>query len=1348
MGPRSTRIWHQAKLWCCSVIYFLPIYFTVFAVRGQSMRTITTKDGLPQSFVSGIVQDDSSFVWISTRNGLARFDGIAYKLFQHQTGDTSTLASSVIIWLRRDENNKIWIEHESGVIDEMDPVSEKITHYLKGGMDTPADINFIRRGWMVDHDGLFWGINKGRGLGTFDRKTHKLVSYTRANAGLISDTIRGIVETKAHGIWILVKGGLSYFDKSTGQFSHWPNPFPEDFGNFLNSDAIAIDLHERRNGELMWGDRSSLYFFNPNTHIFKRVALPAVSYLGVRWIRTAPDGSDYLESYGNVFHYEDHSGVTKVGRSITENFGDAKSFLVDASGIIWIGTNARGIRQIDLSIPYFRSFPNKKEFFSDLIKDQWQLDMTQVFGWAPSDDLFTNASYQFRWTYGREGRLYLSLKRTVGYIDPASKRFVKFPEVPLRNRITGISLTPQDNLMAVSTIGNIYTYSPVSKNWIPFLDTGFLWRTYGTHCIPQDMLVDDKHVWLTTLKDGLFCIDLADKSIRRFQKGQATDSLPTNEILGLCADPKQPEIMWISSFQGLIRFDKLHGSSKVYSLQEGLPDNTIYAILPDSKGYLWISTNKGLCRFDPSSAHVRVFGTQHGLPADEFNRFHAMRLPDGMLAFGSTDGWALFDPLMVKNDEFDPRLALTDLRINNKEMAWAPKNRLLPAPLNEDSALTLPYDQNTVSVGFSGLEYNQPQELHYRYRLEGYDNDWVQAGNTHQAIYTKIPSGMYTLLVNASNTSGKWSRYIKTMRLRISAPWWSTPLAYICYSIILSGLIWIFIRFRVSRMMMRREMALKEVETHQLKELDDLKTRFFSNITHEFRTPLTLIIGPAEQLKMENQGNQRVIKQADGIIYNSHQLLTLVNRLMELAKLESGSAKLLEQRGNPATIAGLVVQSFETDARSREVILTYNHGVMPRDCWFYADALERIVYNLVSNALKFTDPGGKVEASLSVDANNLVLTVTDTGVGIPEEKLPFIFDRFYQVSENSGLVEGTPDAGTGIGLAMVKELVNQMGGKIEVQSQTHSPGGTSFIVLMPFRAASSVDLEPTGPAPEPAESEVQETLERSHVLVVEDSPELAEFVTSILSGEYVVSHALNGAEGLDQALKDMPDLIISDVMMPVMNGFEFCKRVKADMRLSHIPIILLTAKASQEDRIAGLIEGANDYLPKPFHPTELLLRVHNLLEAQRKWRERIRREMSQPGFTTQLGAPGTPAPVYQPGSAILPGEEPVQDVFLTNLYSLLEEHMDDAGFGVDQLLGLVNMSRSSLHRKLKNITGLSTTEVIRNFRLSKAAEFLKEGYSSSDAAYKSGFGSPAYFTKCFREVYSITPSDFVKQVKA
>jgi signal transduction histidine kinase/ligand-binding sensor domain-containing protein/DNA-binding NarL/FixJ family response regulator len=1327
--------------WFSGLLYFM-LLLCPSSGSAQSVRFISTNDGLPQSFVSGLEQDDTGFVWIGTRNGLARYDGIDFKVFQHDPYDSATLASNLIIWIKKDHKNQLWIEHESGEIDGLNPVTEKVTHLLTGNLASGEGPRFVRRGWLVDQDGIFWGIVRGKGINAYDGRSNKTERFTSLNSGFPSDTIRGLVEMKNREIWVLSHRGISRFDKKTNQFTHWQIPYRQDYGVFPESDAIAVDLHERSNGELMWGDRQSLFFFDPRTYVFRTVRLPNISYLGIRWIRTSKDGIDYCESYGKIYRYSDKDGLASIGETITTFFGDVKSFLVDLSGLIWIGTNAGGILQIDLATPFFHSFPYKQDFGTDMFQQIFGIDLAKMFDWNANDRQFSSSGYLIRSAFDSNKKLFLALKETVCYYDSLQKKFVKLPRAPVvtgdphpGDGIKGITVTPTGIPMIIGGGGNIFSFDFSENSWHPVLDTQYLRKKLGNSFLPVDMLADDENIWITTADDGLLIIDIRTKEVRQIKESPARGTLPTNQLLGLRADPRQKDLLWIGSYEGLICLHKKTLQCEIFSYKEGLPDNNIYSILSDRKGFLWLGTNKGICRFDPISKKVREFHMQHGLPGEEFNRFHKMELPDGHLIFGGTSGWTSFDPLLIRNDDFDPELAFTDLKINNKETSKLEKNALSRLSMNSQDQLDLPYEQNTLTIGFAGLEFSQPQDLNYRYRLYGYDNDWVQAGNTHQANYTKIPPGTYTLFVNASNTSGKWSTHIKSIKVRIEPPWWSTRMAYICYSIILAGLTWTFIRFRVSRAVMKQEMLLKEKEAEQLKELDDMKTRFFSNITHEFRTPLTLIMGPAEQIKLSVSQDPQQTKLADTIVNNAKQMLILINRLLDLSKLEANALKLYEQRGNPADAVGSILHSFETDALAKEIQLSFENHSGHLECWFYADALERIVYNLVSNALKFTGAGGSVIVSLTEKNGMLCLTVADTGIGIAENKLPHIFDRFYQAGDHTGLARDQWDRGTGIGLALVKELVLQMDGKIEVESRTtpsgHLSSGTIFTMTMPYRETA----ERSAPVVQMAEQDANageqadESDKIPQILLVEDSQELAGFVTGILSEQYHIHHALNGALGEEYAVAMMPDLIISDVMMPIMDGYELCRRLKEDIRTSHIPMILLTAKVSKENLMEGLSMGADDYLTKPFHPTELLLRIHNLLQRQQRLRNLIRQELSNPD------------------SSPLEREPVLQDIFVTRLYEVLDLHLDDSLFGVDQLVEAINMSRSSLHRKLKALTGMATSEVVRNYRLKKATVFLREGYSSSDSAYKSGFGSPAYFTKCFREVYGITPGEYIRHHK-
>ena len=1327
------------NLFLKSIVCLILVFQTTYAAA-QSMRVISTKDGLPQSFVSAIVQDDSSFIWIGTHNGLARFDGVNYKLFQHNPYDSMSPASNLVMWMQKAPGNKLWIEYETGEIDVMDMATEKLDHFLaENPLRTWDRVRFIRRGWLIDSDGLFWGILYPSGINYYNKQKNELKRLSPFTDISNDNSVEGMTEGKDKQIWVLTNAAIVAYNKQQKNFRRWKVPYPQEFGKVEEGLAEPTDLHERANGEWMWGDKKNLFFFNPATKAFRMLAVPYPSSHGVHWIRTGPDGMEYLETEGRIYRYSDSTGLSFVGNNITGSLGDVKSFLVDRSGLIWVGTNAVGIRQIDLKTPFFESYTYKESFGDDMMLRLFGINMHTFFNWA-NDDTFS-PSYLIRSaTDKRLNRLYIALNKTVCYYDESQEKLIKLPEAKDASCITGITIMEDGSPAIVGDMCEVYVYSASDNSWKPLHLINQIIKEFKKTPLALDLLVDDKNFWITTDLRGLIKVDRQTNNIHRFSQELTENTFPFDQLLSMHADPHDPNILWIGSYEGLIKFDKRTYKSEVYSLKQGLPDNIVYSILSDRGGYLWFGTNKGLCRFDPVTKKIRVFQSQHGLPGDEFNRFHQLSLPNGKLVFGGPEGWTTFDPLSIKDDDFKPSIALTYLKVNNKDVAPYVRGSVLQSPFNSIDKLVLPYEQNTVNIGFAGLEFSQPQELQYRYMLEGYDKDWVLSGNDREASYTKIPPGNYTFLVNASNTSGKWSPYIKTIKVQITPPWWATRMAYLCYLIILGGLIYTFIRFRVRSLLMRQEMVLKEKETLQLKELDDMKSRFFSNITHEFRTPLTLIMAPAEQLKASHKKDTEETRLADTIINNAKQLLSLVNRLLDLSKLEAGALKLAEQHGSPASVVSAVVALFDVEAQTKQVQLAFKDRSSPMDCWFYADALERIVYNLISNALKFTRAGGKIDVSLSADGNALQLEVKDTGIGIPEKKLPLIFDRFYQAGGNGELANEDSNAGTGIGLSMVKELVTQMKGEIDVESHTDEPTGTRFVLALPYRNDAENDM-PVVTAPVAATANIVENEEghlmveketQQQILVVEDNKELAAFIVGILSKQYIVKHAINGQEGLELALSTMPDVIISDVMMPVMHGYEFVSRLKDDIRMNHIPVIMLTAKITKDNVLEGLTKGAIDYLTKPFHPTELMLRVQNLLASQQKLRERMQLELSS--LPVNNVAAGVPEPE-------------VQDIFLTKLYEELDNHMDDALFGVDQLVDVMAMSRSSLHRKLKNVTGMSTTEVIRNYRLKVATGFLKQGFSSAETAYKSGFGSPAYFTKCFREVYGVTPGDYVRQYK-
>lgn len=829
--------------------------------------------------------------------------------------------------------------------------------------------------------------------------------------------------------------------------------------------------------------------------------------------------------------------------------------------------------------------------------------------------------------------------------------------------------------------------------------------------------MDTNRIWITTEMDGLVFIDLKTGKVGQLRHNPDPGALPTDQLLGLRPDPSRPDLLWIGSRNGLICLNKKTLKAEIFNTGTGLPDNTIYSLLADHYGNLWFGTNKGLCSFSPITHKVRVFQTRHGLLEDEFNRFHQMMLPDGRLAFGGTQGWTLFDPDKIKDDAYQPAIALTALKINN-ETVIPSASGVLRKPVNASGNLELRYDQNTVTLFFAGLQFNQPQDLNYRYQLSGYDNDWIGSGQIPFANYTKIPPGNYEFRVNASNTTGQWSKKIKKLTITVLPPWWQTWWAYLVYVIVIGGGIWYWLRLQVIRIELRKSVELKKQEAQQLRVLTEMKERFFTNVTHDFRTPLTLILSPLASLIQMNADRKDEAGKLLSIKRNAEQLLGLINQLLDFSKLGANVLTVDESAGDPGIFAENTLALFQEEAARKGVKLTITN-LLQGHYWFDAPKLERILANLIGNAIKFTPSGGSVNVTAAKERDLILFSVSDTGIGIATDQATYIFDRYYQIdSYDTHAVNGT-----GIGLSLVKELVELQQGQIELKSELGQ--GSTFRVLLPYRPASPAAATVGTDALEKWDIPVMQN-EEIRILLIEDNAELSDFIASSLPQRYLIDRASNGAEGLQIALDTLPDLIISDVMMPVMDGFEFCKAVKQHEHTSHISIILLTAKVAVESRMQGLSKGADDYLTKPFHVPELNLRVYNLLERQRRLRAHIQSQVSSP-----------PAEV---------GNLQQLHPFLNKFYAVIDQNLDDSSIGVEDLASQMNMSRWQLQRKLRAVADMTVSDAVRNYRLTKAASFLKDGFSSSESAYKAGFDSPAYFTKCFGAFYGVTPSEFIKGI--
>ncbi len=897
----------------------------------------------------------------------------------------------------------------------------------------------------------------------------------------------------------------------------------------------------------------------------------------------------------------------------------------------------------------------------------------------------------------------------------------------------------------------------------------------------RDLFEDSKgNIWIGTYDHGLFCLPPENRDNMNFIHYQNRD-IDSNGYYGtyinsICEDINGT--IWITTSKGLNRFNPVSNKFEVYKQHKELFGDQIMKIFSDAKGNLWFNQyTHQLIRFKPYEIMqnpIKIFGTDDGLPFSDLSYRGLYQAKDGRIfiggARGTNNGFFSFYPDSVIENIDIPALVITDFKVRNR-------NYPLDSNITEKKNLRLKHNENFFSFEFAALDYTNPKKNQYAYYLESLENDWIYAGNRRFANYTGVPHGKYTFHVKGSNNDGYWNEKGTSISIIIQAPPWKTWWAYLLYLLFIISILNIVIRFYLRRQRLLHQLDLEHIEAEKLKELDTMKSRFFANVSHEFRTPLTLILGPLQNL-LSKSTDSKSKQDLRMMQRNALRLQNLINQLLNLSKLESDKMKLQVKEENIVALVNGYTQSFESLAKQKKIDLIFNSDEKDIKLFVDKDKIEKILYNLISNAFKFTDEGGTIEISITPlnppsrgdllladplskrsaefppfrgDGRGVQIKISDTGRGIPPEKLEHIFDRFYQADDSY-----TKDQeGTGIGLALTKELVEIHHGKITVESEIGK--GTTFYIFLPkgkghLKKDEIVDKtaipvkreELPEPIPELEFSESDLTKEdhlsqdkidgkedKPYLLIVDDNADLRAYMRGCLDKDHYIFEAKDGIEGFNMATEKVPDLIISDVMMPKMDGYKLCKKLKTDERTSHIPVVLLTARASTESRIEGLETGADDFITKPFDTEELLIRIKNLIDQRRKLQERFMKNAAKIGYKELMELPES-------------GINSMDQKFMQKAINIVQEHLSDEAFNVKAFGSKMNMSRMQIHRKLVALTGQPANIFIRTLRLNKAAELLaiKSG-NVTEVAYEVGFNNLSYFARCFREQFGLSPSEFL-----
>lgn len=1341
----------------------------------QTPSFISVPVDLVNNEVTSIIREKNGFLWFGTRGGLQWFDGYEMKLLKNDAGKSTNLLSQSIEVLLNGKQHNIWIGTKSGGLSNYDFKTGMITNYKNvNGNTSGFNADYILSLFDTDGEKLFIGTWKG--FQYFNKKTHE---FTIINSNWKTFDIQ---PDGSGGFWLATNSGLKHINQRL------ENDRSYNFGTAdINITSIVTDRQQNCLWLGTW--QQGLLRFNLATNEIKNYRHeknnPAslssnntyrvlFDSKGTLWVGTWGGGLNRFDKQTESFE--------KIQLNIPGLYTSDNQIILtiqeDPSGLLWVGTDGSGVFKMDLNQKKFSniSYANSPNLFSgsthvlsvfiDPFQKLWLGTKGGGIEYAvspgkfatlqielPEKDVSPGAPYESR-SFFQQGE-YLWIATNKGLIRVMNKPAgvggytifqpdEKNPASISGKKVTAIAKdssgtiwigTQETGLSRIE--GYTKNNQPVFKNYLPAFGVKGALQNERVSCL----LVDSKNrLWVGTYKGLHLYVPATDQFLVFTQTDETRNSISNNTILCLAED-KQGNI-WAGTQYGL---NKIAGISNnqltvtAFTRKDGLPSDYVHAVIPDGRGNVWASTNKGIVRLSQTDNSIVVFDKRDGVQSSSFSENASFKSSDGRFFFGGVEGITYFIPDSIHINHFQPPIYFTNLKINNVPYEFGKEKRdssILEKPFYETESITLNHTENILSIGFAALDYHAPDKNEYMYQLGGFNKDWVYAGNNRTVTFTNLKPGTYRLKVKATNSDKIWSPNIHELKIIILPPPWKTWWAYTIYIAVFLFLLWLTRHLGLRQVALKNQLVLARFEREQEHQLTDFKERLFTNISHEFRTPLTLILGPLEDLLQRRKLDTPVEKSLRLIQKQSRRMLRMVNQLLDFQKAESGNLKLTAQPGEMVSFCYDIYFLFTDEAKRRNIDYRFESEEKYLSFTFDHNKLEIIVFNILSNAFKFTANGQSVLMKVKKGKNqSCEISVQDTGRSIPANEINSIFDRFYRGREQ----DATTISGTGIGLSFVKELTELHGGTITAESDGIC--GSLFTVTLPALNTNGTPLVVTGEPMQSFQPENKSTInpltmteekdmlnpeqEQPILLIVEDEPDMLQYISEIVAPSFQVVTATNGKEGLEKALETIPDLIVSDVMMPEIDGIELCRKLKSDKSTSHIPIILLTALSDMTHHVQGIREGADVYLPKPFHSQLLLVHIHNLINSRNTLKELYAKRIF-------LGSTSFEIKTFE-------------EEFLHKLMKLVEENISNSSFNNDDLANLMFMSRSTFYRKLKAVTGMSGNEFIRTARLNYAAKLLESGnYSVTDAAFEAGFNDIKYFRKRFQDQFGASPSDYKK----
>lgn len=1366
-------------------IFFILFSLLMSTASAQKDRLFTSENGLSNSTFFQLAQEKNGQMWIATDLGLNLFDGYNFESYNNIPKDSTTISSCLTRSVFVDSKSRLWVGTLKG-LNQYHRDSKTFTHYplLPKNPATYKAVFSI----LEDRLGKIW-LGTSIGLIEFDPQSGTQTLHSLSNNPKeknAADFINTMLMDDTGGIWIgTEENGLKYYNPINKQlkvYRHIPNK-----ANSVADNTIYTLCLEKKGNIIIGTLKGGISIFDPKNHQFTTIPFSSQptnvfdggvysikqDRKGTIWVGTERNGLKMLDlknkrlldankfvdtkntidskvhcfedREGNMWFAIDYVGIflknlnVKPFHIIQKNTpGSAfhlshnlvKSILSDSEGSLWVGTEGGGINLLKLKT-------NEQEVLKHQPRNSHSIADNSII------TLFEDNNKNV-WAGTYLGGLSFYNRKAKSFTN---YRLDCFQNNPNANHVISICQIDKNTLHVVTSGGGFYSFNLKTQHFAKLekLKAGNIDFKIPDY-IFSILLDKENNLWIAS-GNGLFYLNRTKGFIREYSTNN--QKLKINTVYNLFEDSEA--FIWVATSQGLVKIDKVKNAVIEYTSLNGMSSNVVYGILEDNRRNLWISTLNGLSKLNKNDHSFRNFYSQDGLPTNEFRPGSCFKKNDGTFYFGTTNGLLYFHPDSIKENLHKPSIVFTNLKLFNnlvKSGKSAKGKAILKREINEADQIDFTYADNSFTIEFIAIDFTGTEKIKYAYQLDGFDKRWViKPYNQRIASYSNLSPGNYTFRVKSTNSDGTWMANTRSIEIRIAPPYWLTWWAYCLYAILLVVIGYGTYRMLLYRLKMQNELFLERMEREKLEEVNKAKLQFFTNASHEFRTPLSLIMGPIEKLvDCEMEVHQ---KKAVALIHkNAHRLLRLTNQLLDFQKIEENQIHLNAQPLNIINFVTEVSSTFEELAFTKKIYFKIENHIENTEVWFDPDHLDKVFFNLLSNAFKFTPENGIITILIQQGTDvplgdYMELTVMDTGHGIIPEHLPKLFNRFYQApgSSNNHL-----QAGSGIGLHLVKSLVELHKGTCSVTSEIDSGSSFSFRLplgnkhLKPHEMTLAhnipVFMDKMGlPKPviypeETIKNELENTVkaEAFRILIVEDEPEIMNYLISELSDNYKVFSATNGKSGFLIALQEVPNLIISDVMMPEMDGIELCRQLKTDIQTCHIPVILLTAQSSNQNRLEGLETGADAYISKPFSIRHLHIQVSKLIEL----RENLKQKFSRSVFFEAKEVTAMSA----------------DEKFIQNAMDFVKTNLSDPEFNIEEMGKNLGMSRVHLYRKIKALTNQSPSEFVRTIRLKQAAYILTQNkFNKSEIAYMVGFNSPQYFANCFQEYFHMTASEYIENNK-